>query len=312
MSENRFYLIQPQSGRLKRVPQMGDKRPRTVDELVNILDKVLCSGKGWLQSLPPRHDGEIPSNNAAKQLAEEASEFATSLSDAIKRGHIVSAYANERLLVDRFLHAARFFEEPRDVVGWSYWSIAEINRLVSSAMSQGAVNPQDRELMRELLQVYRHWNRSESDKDRQMSKPSGYEWHRTRRELVDDSNARFKSNYDITSTYVHPTYRGDRSPDPGQEYVLEQAICIACSTFIICGATLISQEDDLATYHVDQHLLDLVETLNYFLADSVKTADTLKHWSGGMDQAHMLILYGSMLVTFTFGRDIIEGQPRFV
>ena len=133
---------------------MGDKRPRTVDELVNILDKVICSGKGWLQSLPPRDDGEIPSINAAKQLAEEASEFATSLSDAIKRGHIVSAYANERLLVDRFLHAARFFEEPMDVVAWSYWSMAEINQLTSSAMSQGAVNPQDREPMRKLLQGY--------------------------------------------------------------------------------------------------------------------------------------------------------------
>ena len=145
-----------------------------------------------------------------------------------------------------------------------------------------------------------------------MSKPSGYEWHRTRRELVDDSNARLKSNYDITSTYVHPTYRGDRSPDPGQEYVLGQAIWIACSTFIICGATLIPEEDDLATYHADQHLLDLVETLNYFLAGSVDLADTLKHLSGGMDQAHMLYLYGSMLVTFTFGRDIIKGQPRFV
>ena len=100
------------------------------------------------------------------------------------------------------------------------------------------------------------------------------------------SDPTFIRYYDITSTYVHPTYRGDRSPDPGQEYVLGH-IWIACSTFIICGATLIPQEDDL-TYHVDQHLLDLVETLNYFLADSVDLADTLKHLSGGMDQAHML------------------------
>ena len=68
----------------------------------------------------------------------------------------------------------------------------------------------------------------------------------------------------------------------------------------------------MATYHADQHLLDLVETLNYFLAGSVDLADTLKHLPGGMDQAHMLYLYGSMLVTFTFGRDIIKGQPRFV
>ena len=218
------------------MPQMEDKRPRTVDELVSILDKVICSGKGWLQSLPPRHDGEIPSINAAKQLAEEACEFATSVSDAIKRGNKVAAYANERLLVDRFLHAARFFEESMDVIKWSYWSIAEINQLANNAMSQGAVNQQDQAPTRKLLQGIRHWNRSEAGKDRQMTKPSGYDWHRTRREIVDDSNARLKSNYDITSTYAHPTYRGDRSPDPGQEYVLEQADLIACSTFIICGA----------------------------------------------------------------------------
>ena len=224
----------------------------------------------------------------------------------------MSAYANERLLMDRFLHAARFFEEPMDVVGWSYYSMAEINQLASNAMSQGAVNPQDREPTRKLLQGIRHWNRSESGKERQMAKPSGYEWHRTRRELVDDSNERLKSNYDITSTYVHPTYRGERSPDPGQEYVLEQAVLIACSTFIICGATLIPEEDDLATYRADPHLLDLVETLNYFLADTVDLADTLKRWSGDMDQAYMLYLYGLMLVTFTFGREIIKGQPRFV
>ena len=294
------------------MPQMEDKRPRTVDELVSILDKVICSGKGWLQSLPPRHDGEIPSINAAKQLAEEACEFATSVSDAIKRGTKVAAYANERLLVDRFLHAARFFEESMDVIKWSHWSVAEINQLANNAMSQGAVNQQDQAPTRKLLQGIRHWNRSEAGKDRQMTKPSGYKWHRTRRELVDDSNARLKSNYDITSTYVHPTYRGDRSPDPGQEYVLEQVGLIACSTFIICGASLISEEDDLAAYHIDQYLLDLVETLNYFLADSVGLADTLKQWSGGMDQAHILYLYGSMLVTFTFGREIIKGQPRFI
>ena len=294
------------------MPQMEDKRPRTVDELVSILDKVICSGKGWLQSLPPRHDGEIPSINAAKQLAEEACEFATSVSDAIKRGNKVAAYANERLLVDRLLHAARFFEESMDVIKWSYWSIAEINQLANNAMSQGAVNQQDQAPTRKLLQGIRHWNRSETGKDRQMTKPSGYDWHRTRREIVDDSTARLKSNYDITSTYVHPTYRGDRSPDPRQEYVLEQAGLIACSTFIICGASLIPEEDNLAAYHIDQRLLDLVETLNYFLADSVDLADTLKQWSGGMDQAHMLYLYGSMLVTFTFGREIIKGQPRFV
>ena len=185
---------------------MGNKCLWTVSELVSILDNVTCSGKAWLLSLPPRYEGEIPSINASKQLAEEACEFATSVSDAIKRGHTVAAYANERLLVDRFLHAARFFEESTDVIDWSYWSIAEINRLASNAMSQGAINPQDREPTRKILRDIPHWNRSEDGKNRQMSKPSGYVWHQMRRELVDDSNARLKSNYDITSTYVHPTY----------------------------------------------------------------------------------------------------------
>ena len=248
--------------------------------------------------------------NAAKQLAEETCQFASSISGAIKLNHKVSAYANLRPLLDRFLHAARFFEEPMDTVTWSYWSMAEINRLVNNALSQGAVNPQDREPMRELLRVVRHWNRSESGQDRQMSKPSRYEWNRILRELVNDANPRLEGAYDITSTYVHPTYRGPNTPDLGTKYVLEQAIWITSATLIVCGAALMPHEDGPTANQANPHLLEVLEMLRSFLGGNVDFVGAAKNPPEGVSSAQMLYLYGSMLVEFAFGRDVIKGQPR--
>ena len=281
-------------------------------EWIRELDKVISMGQGWLGVLPPRSEGEIPSVNAAKQLAEEACEFASCISAAVHLNHKVSAYANLRPLVDRLLHAARFFEEPENTVDWSYWSMAEINRLVNNALSQGSVNSQDRASMRCLLQDVRHWNRTESGKDRQMVKPSRYAWHLIVKAINDDANARLKSAYDITSTYVHPTYRGPNAPDLRLEYVLEQAIWITSATIIICGAALIPWEDNPVSYRVDPCLLELLEELTDFLVGPgrIDFASTTKKPPEGANSAQMLYLYGATLVGFVFGRDVIDGQPR--
>ena len=74
------------------------------EEWLRELDKVIRMGRGWLGVLPPRTEGEIPSVNAAKQLAEETCEFASCISAAIHLDHKVAAYANLRPLVDRLLH----------------------------------------------------------------------------------------------------------------------------------------------------------------------------------------------------------------
>ena len=50
------------------------------EEWIHELDNVISMGRGWLGGLPPRSEGEIPSANAAKQLAEEACEFASCIS----------------------------------------------------------------------------------------------------------------------------------------------------------------------------------------------------------------------------------------
>ena len=293
----------------KEVEQVMNKQSRTADDWVCLLDKVIGSGQGWLRSLPASDEDGIPSVSAGKQLAEEACEFATSISSAMKLGHKVSAYANLRLLSDRFLHAVRFFEKPADVVAWEYWSMAKINQLLNDAMSQGAVDPQHRETIRELQKTIRHWNRSESGNDCQMSKPSKYDWHLISRELVGDSDARFKGAYDITSTYAHPTYRGDNPPDPGQEYVLEQAVATTCFTLIICAASRVPLEDDPPSPHIDQHLLDLLETLDGFTADSTNFAGAVKNPSSGVNEAQILYYCGTRLVKLVFGREVLSQQP---
>ena len=284
----------------------------STEEWIHELDNVISIGRGWLGGLPPRSGGEIPSANAAKQLAEEACEFASCISAAVHLNHKVSAYANLRPLLDRLLHAARFFEEPENTVDWSYWSMAELNRLVNNALSQGSVNSQDHDSVRSLLQDIRHWNRTESGKDRQMLKPSKYAWQSILKAMTHDANPRLKSAYDITSTYVHPTYRGTNAPDPGVNYVLEQGIWITSATIIICAAACVPYEDNSAIYRVDPNLIELLGELTDFLAGPgrIDFAGTTTNPPEGRNSAQMLYLYGAMLVGFVFGRDVIEGQPR--
>ena len=282
------------------------------EEWLRELDKVIRMGRGWLGVLPPRTEGEIPSVNAAKQLAEETCEFASCISAAIHLDHKVAAYANLRPLVDRLLHAARFFEEPENTVDWAYWSAAEFYRLASSALSQGSVNSQDREPMRGLLQDIRHWNRTESGKDRKMLKPGRYAWQSILQAITDEANPRLKSAYDITSTYVHPTYRGANAPDPGVKYVLETAIWTMSATIILCAASFTPFEENQASYQVDPNLIELLQELTDFLGGPgrIDFAGTTTNPPEGVNSAQMLYLYGAMLFSFVFGRDVIKGQLR--
>ena len=291
---------------------MNRKESWTTEEWLCELDKVIRMGRGWLGVLPPRTEGEIPSVNVAKQLAEEACEFASCISAAIHLDHKVAAYANLRPLVDRLLHAAWFFEEPMDTVAWAYWSMAEINQHMNNALSQGSVNSHDHEPMRGLLQDIRHWNRTESGKDQRMHKPSKYVWEKIRKSITDDANPRLKSAYDITSTYVHPTYRGPNAPNLGVEYVMEQAIWMTSATIILCASSFILFEDNSASYRVDPNLIELLQELTGFLVEPGRTdfAGIMTNPPEGVNSAQMLYLYGAMLLSFVFGRGVINGQPR--
>ena len=243
--------------------QTGPRQLWTVDEWVFLLDQVIALGRGWLQSLPPRNANEIPSVSAAKQLSEEACEFATSISNAVKSGHIVSAYGNLRMLSDRLLHAAWFFENETDVVDWEYWSMAETSKHVRDAMSQEAIHDEDREILREMLGRIRDWNRSEEcGKSRPMSKPSKYRWAQTSTKLTQNANPRIKASYAVTSTYTHPTYRGHNSADHNHNYALEQTVSTTCLTFIVCGAMVISLENRDLAHNIDPHLFDILKVLD--------------------------------------------------
>ena len=289
---------------------MKHRYSQTTAEWVEELDKVIYMSRGWLAALPPRSEGEVLMVNAAKQLAEEACEFASSISGAIHLNHKISAYANLRPLVDRLLHATRFFEEPQNTVDWAYWSVAELNQSVNNALSQGSVNPEDHDAMRSLLQNFRQWNRTESGKERQMFKPSKYSWHKTLKAITEEANSRLRSAYDITSTYVHPTYRGPNAPDPGAGYVLEQAIWITSATIIICAGALKHAEDDWTAYQVDPYIRQLLETQFKFLTKARDDDGVFMKLLEDMNDAQMLYLYSTMLVSFVFGRDVIKGQPR--
>ena len=245
---------------------MKQTEPRqlwTVDEWVFLLDQVIALGRGWLQSLPPRNENENPSVSAAKQLSEEACEFATSISNAVKSGHIVSAFGNLRMLSDRLLHAACFFENETDVVAWQYWSMAETSKIISDAMSQEAIHREDRGILREMRRRIRYWKRSEEcGKSRPMSKPSEYPWAQTSKKLTQDAKPRIKASYAVTSTYTHPTYRDHNSADHSHNYALEETVATTCFTFIVCGAMVISLENGDPDHNVDSHLFDLVKVLD--------------------------------------------------
>lgn len=282
----------------------------SAEEWIDELDKVIEVGGRWLGGLPPRSEGENPAVNAAKQLAEEVCEFASSVSAAAQRSHWVSAYANLRPLVDRLFHAARFFEEPENTVAWFYWSTAEINRLVSNALSQGSVNGGERDGMRSLLNDFRHWNRTECGKDQKMLKPRQYAWHDISRAMTGEANSRLRNAFDITSTYVHPTYRGHNAPDPEVRYVMGQAVWMTCATIIIFGAALMHGEDDWDSCGVDGYLMQVVELLDTFFDEGFVLAGKVKNPFEGMSSAQVLYLHASMLVEFVFGREVIEGLPR--
>ena len=223
--------------------------------------------------------------------------------------HKVAAYANLRPLLDRLLHAALFFEDVTLTTDWAYWSMAEHNRQISNALSQGAVNPSDNDAMRHLLRGIRHWNRTESDVDRQMLKPSKYPWQQTIKAMTDDANPRLKGAYDITSSYVHPTYRGPKEADPGERYVLEQAIWITAATLIICGASLILDQADKPNYRTNPHLLDLIELTTQFLTGDKEIIGMVKNPPEGITSTQTLHIYAAMLFSFIYGREIIKGQP---
>ena len=288
---------------------MNHRNTWTTQDWLGGLDNVISIGQSWLQTLPPRIEDELRSINAAKQLADEVCQFASSISSALHLNHKVAAYANLRPLLDRLFHAALFFEDLTRTSDWAYWSMAEINRLLNNALSQGAVNPSDRDAMRDLLRDIRHWNRTGSGTDRQMLRPSKYKWHETLEAMSRDANPRLKGAYDITSTYVHPTYRGPNEDDPGERYVLEQALWITAATLIICGASLILDQGDNPSYRADPHLLELIEVTTQFLTGFRHLAGIMNNPPEGVTSAQILHIYAAMLFSFIYDREVIRGQP---
>ena len=292
-------------------PHNTNRHSWNTHDWLNELDEIIAFGQDWLSAQPPRSEADIPSVTAAKQIADEACQFASSISAAIKLNHTTAAYANLRPLVDRLLHAARFFENPMDAMDWAYWSKAELHRLISIVLERGSTNPEDRDATREILRAIRHWNRDPAGKDRPMLKPGAYPWSQTLDALTNDANPRLKSAYSLTSTYVHPTYRQPTTPDPGVNYLLSQSIWITAATVIICAASLAHTAPVLAAYPVDPNLLSLIDSLSQFLAGGHDFTRLTDNPPQGVEPSHVLYLYAAMLFSFIFGREIIKGQPRF-
>ena len=155
-----------------------------------------------------------------RQMLVEGVEFHTSIRDAVKRDNIVSARANLRLLLERGLCARQFssMDDSMNCIDWENWSMAKLSKQLSDIGSKGLVNPEYKMAYRELAKNIRHWNRIDG-KDRQMNRPSKYEWN-----MKIDSN--FKHLYSLWSTYVHPTYRGECGmvfDQADKDYILVQS-----------------------------------------------------------------------------------------
>ena len=274
------------------------------------LDKIITFGQDWLCAQPLRSEADIPSVTAAKQIADEACQFASSISAAIKLNHTTAAYANLRPLVDRLFHAARFFENPMDAMDWAYWSNAEFHRLLGAVLEGGSVNPENRDAIRDIRRAIRHWNRDPAGKDRPMRKPGAYPWRQTLDALTKDAHPRLKSAYSLTSTYVHPTYRQVAAPDLGVDYLLSKSVWVTAATVIICAASLAQDSPVLAAYPVDSNLLGLIDPLDQFLAagyDFTRLIDNPPH---GIERSQVLYIYAGMLLSLIFGRQIMSGLPR--
>ena len=173
-------------------PNMNKHAWHTHDWLIE-LDKIITFGQDWLCAQPLRSEADIPSVTAAKQIADEACQFASSISAAIKLNHTTAAYANLRPLVDRLFHAARFLENPMDAMDWAYWSNAELHRLLGAVLEGGSINPENRDAIRDIRRAIRHWNRDPAGKDRPMRKPGAYPWRQTLDALTKDAHPRLKA-----------------------------------------------------------------------------------------------------------------------
>ena len=283
---------------------------RNSAEWLNELDKVITFSQDWL-SAQLQSEADIPSVAAAKQLAHESCQFASSISASVKLNHTTVAYANLRPLVDRLFHAARFFENPLDAMDWAYWSNAELHRLLGAVLEGGSVNVENRVEIRDILRAIRHWNRDLADRDRPMRKPGAYPWSQTQQALTLDAHPRLKSAYSLTSTYVHPTYRQGTVPDLGVDYLLSTSVWVTASTVVICAASLAQIAPVLADFPVDSNLLGLIDPLKQFLAAGYDFTRLIDNPPPGTEPVHGLCIYAAVLVSYIFGREIIKGLPRF-
>ena len=277
---------------------------------LNELDKVITRSQDWLAAQPLRSEADLPSITAAKQLADETCQFASSISAAVKVDHRTAAYANLRPLVDRLFHAARFFEDPMDAMAWAYWSNAEFYRLLSAVLQGGSVNPESRAEIRDLLRSIRRWNRDLAGHDRQMRKPGAYAWSQTLDVLTKDAHPRLKSAYSLTSTYVHPTYRQVAAPDLGVAYLLSTTVWVTAATVVICAASFAQDSPVLAAYPVDSNLQALIDPLDQFLAAGYDFTRVIDNPPPGITRSQVFYIYAGMLISLIFGRQIMSSLPR--
>ena len=274
------------------------------------LDKVITMSQDWLAAQPPRSEADLPSITAAKQLADETCQFASSISAAVKVNHTTAAYANLRPLVDRLFHAARFFEDPMDAMAWAYWSNAEFHRLLSAVLQGGSVNPENRDGIRDLLRSIRRWNRDLAGHDQPMRKPGAYAWSEVLDVLTKDAHPRLKSAYSLTSTYVHPTYRQVAAPDLGVAYLLSTTVWVTAATVVICAASLAQDSPVLGAYPVDSNLRGLIDPLDQFLASGYDLTWLIDNPPLGIEPFQVFYMYAGMLLSFIFDRQIMSGLPR--
>ena len=289
---------------------MPSRKTQTAEEWTATLDQAITYSEGWLSQQKPRSGREFPPVNSAKQLLRESIEFATCVNNAIRAGHRTAAYANLRPLLDRLLHTVWFFENQERVLDWYYWCKAETAALVDRAMSQKAINAEDREEMRKLARHFRLWNQTASGEERKLERPSKCDWHRIRQELLVKTEVRLQVAYDISSTYLHPTYRGDEAQELQQEYALERGTWMLCSTTIISAAQVSFEQEDVAKFPIDPNLDGLLKMSMGALNDAmyiVEANEAIRKEGGDGAALHC---WASILAKFVGGTDILKGLPE--
>ena len=158
----------------------------------------------WASLLPSIRNRDV---RIARSLAADACGFAASIFDATERGDIVAAQSNARSLIERYLYAKHFWDNPTDGYAWADWSDATMYYELSTGLAKGIIRDQAEAklLRRTLLDGLRtEWGLDLQEEPKAPSKMPWQTEHRRGKDIIENGE-RQPNVYALLSRSMHPT-----------------------------------------------------------------------------------------------------------